>query len=328
MPCCGSVPSICAAAVTWTTAQCPLISRCSRLKYWAAFCTAGAMSLDTATLASTGCSAQSELAMIAWVLSTAISPAAITIASATSREVVRPRRIPPRPARPACPVLTADLTSLHPRRGARSGPRAARLYRTLSPRTARLTWLTRRPAGPVLTGARRCQTGRVPPVLTITDPADPRLADFTGLTDVRRRRSLEAEHGLFIAEGEKVIRRAVAAGYPVRSLLVPQDRQAALADLIAACPGPVHVIPPDAAAALTGYQVHRGALASMLRRPLPPPAQVLAAARRVVVCEDIVDHGNLGGIFRCAAALGMDAVILAPRCADPLYRRAVKVSMG
>ena len=183
-------------------------------------------------------------------------------------------------------------------------------------------------SGPVRTGAQRCQTGRMPPVLTITDPADPRLADFTGLTDVRLRRSLEAEHGLFIAEGEKVIRRAMAAGYPVRSLLVPQDRQAALADLIAACPGPVHVIPPDAAVALTGYQVHRGALASMLRRPLPPPAQVLAAARRVVVCEDIVDHGNLGGIFRCAAALGMDAVILAPRCADPLYRRAVKVSMG
>ena len=71
-------------------------------------------------------------------------------------------------------------------------------------------------------------------MLTITDPADPRLADFTGLTDVRLRRSLEAEHGLFIAEGEKVIRRAMAAGYPVRSLLVPQDRQAALADLIAA----------------------------------------------------------------------------------------------
>jgi tRNA G18 (ribose-2'-O)-methylase SpoU len=168
----------------------------------------------------------------------------------------------------------------------------------------------------------------VPPVITITDPADPRLADFTKLTDVRLRRSLEAEHGLFIAEGEKVIRRAIAAGYQVRSLLVPQDRQAALAGLIAACPGPVHVLPPAAAEALTGYPVHRGALASMLRRRVPSPEQVLTAARRVVVCEDIVDHGNLGGIFRCAAALGMDAVILAPRCADPLYRRAVKVSMG
>jgi len=224
-------------------------------------------------------------------------------------------------------VLTADLTSLTPA----AEPGMAAGGTTLSdikPQNRPVDLVGPVLSGPVRTGAQRCQTGRMPPVLTITDPADPRLADFTGLTDVRLRRSLEAEHGLFIAEGEKVIRRAMAAGYPVRSLLVPQDRQAALADLIAACPGPVHVIPPDAAVALTGYQVHRGALASMLRRPLPPPAQVLAAARRVVVCEDIVDHGNLGGIFRCAAALGMDAVILAPRCADPLYRRAVKVSMG
>jgi tRNA G18 (ribose-2'-O)-methylase SpoU len=79
---------------------------------------------------------------------------------------------------------------------------------------------------------------------------------------------------------------------------------------------------------LTGYRVHRGALASMQRRPLPSVPAVLAPARRIVVLEDLVDHGNVGAIFRCAAALGLDAVILSPRCADPLYRRAVKVSMG
>ncbi len=148
------------------------------------------------------------------------------------------------------------------------------------------------------------------------------------LTDVRLRRSLEAAHGLFVAEGEKVIRRAIAAGHPVRSLLVTEDKLAGLADLAAACPGPVYVIAPATAEALTGYRVHRGTLASMQRRPLPMVADLIAAARRIVVLEDIVDHANVGAIFRCAAALGIDAVILAPRCADPLYRRAVKVSMG
>jgi tRNA G18 (ribose-2'-O)-methylase SpoU len=168
----------------------------------------------------------------------------------------------------------------------------------------------------------------VPPLITIADAGDPRLADYVGLTDVRLRRSLESAHGLFVAEGEKVIRRAIAAGYPVRSLLVTQDRLAALAALAADSPGPVYVIAQETAEALTGYRVHRGTLASMQRLPLPAVDALVAAARRIVVLEDIVDHANVGAIFRCAAALGFDAVILAPRCADPLYRRAVKVSMG
>jgi tRNA G18 (ribose-2'-O)-methylase SpoU len=88
------------------------------------------------------------------------------------------------------------------------------------------------------------------------------------------------------------------------------------------------VVSPEIARELTGYRVHRGALASMQRRPVPPVAEVTASARRIVVLEDIVDHTNVGAIFRCAAALGFDAVVLAPRCADPLYRRAVRVSMG
>ncbi len=166
----------------------------------------------------------------------------------------------------------------------------------------------------------------------ISDPGDPRLGDYAGLTDVRLRRSLEAAHGLFIAEGEKVIRRAVAAGYPVRSILVGQDRLAAIADLARAVPAPCYVVPAQVAERVAGYPVHRGALAAMCRTPLAPVAEVLAGTlarpARVVVLEDIVDHGNVGGIFRCAAALGVAAVILAPRCADPLYRRAVKVSMG
>ena len=197
--------------------------------------------------------------------------------------------------------------------------------------------LAAHPAGVRPPACQRCparphglagQTGRVPPLIQVADAGDPRLADYVGLTDVRLRRSLEVAHGLFVAEGEKVIRRAIASGYPVRSLLVTQDRLAGLADLIDDCPGPVYVIRPATAEALTGYRVHRGTLASMQRRPLPAVADLLDDARRIVVLEDIVGHENVGAIFRCAAALGFDAVILAPRCADPLYRRAVKVSMG
>jgi tRNA G18 (ribose-2'-O)-methylase SpoU len=165
------------------------------------------------------------------------------------------------------------------------------------------------------------------PVL-VGDPSDPRLADYVGLTDVHLRRNLETAEGLFIAEGAKVIRRAIAAGFAVRSLLVASDKLGTIAEVAASCPAPCYVLPAAVAEQLTGYRVHRGALASMQRRPLPAVRDVLAAARRVVVLEDLVDHANVGGIFRCAAALGLDAVILSPRCADPLYRRAVKVSMG
>jgi tRNA G18 (ribose-2'-O)-methylase SpoU len=162
----------------------------------------------------------------------------------------------------------------------------------------------------------------------IADPGDPRVADYVQLTDVHLRRSLEPAHGLFIAEGEKVIRRAVAAGYPVRSLLVAEDKLATISDLAGALAAPLYVLPSDVAELLTGYRVHRGALASMQRLPLAPAEQVLAESRRVVVLEDVVDHANVGAVFRCVAALGFDAVLLSPRCADPLYRRAVKVSMG
>ena len=88
------------------------------------------------------------------------------------------------------------------------------------------------------------------------------------------------------------------------------------------------MVPDEVAERLTGYRVHRGALASLARRPLPEVAGLIAGARRIVVLEDLVDHANVGAIFRCAAALGVDAVVLSPRCADPLYRRSVKVSMG
>jgi tRNA G18 (ribose-2'-O)-methylase SpoU len=173
-------------------------------------------------------------------------------------------------------------------------------------------------------------TGNVLCTVPIDSADDPRLADYTRLTDVGLRTSLEAAHGLFIAEGTKVIARAVTAGYPVRSLLLARNRLADLPDLEAAGAGnvPVYVVPDEVAERVTGYRVHRGALASLRRTELPAVGDILLDARRIVVLEDLVDHGNVGAIFRCAAALGVDAVLLSPRCADPLYRRSVKVSMG
>ena len=165
----------------------------------------------------------------------------------------------------------------------------------------------------------------------VTDMEDPRLADYTRLTDMELRTSLESAQGLCIAEGTKVISRAVAAGYPVRSVLVAERRLGDIPALLSALAGtgaPVYVVPDETAERLTGYRVHRGVLASLHRKPLPEISALAVAARRVIVLEDLVDHANVGAIFRCAAALGVDAVFLSPRCADPLYRRAAKVSMG
>jgi tRNA G18 (ribose-2'-O)-methylase SpoU len=194
-------------------------------------------------------------------------------------------------------------------------------------------------------------------LITVDDPDDPRLRDYTALTDVALRRAREPAEGLFIAEGEKVIRRALRAGYEMRSMLLSAKWVDAMRDVIDGSPAPVYAVTPELAERVTGYHVHRGALASMRRRPLPDARDLLRTARRVAVAEsvndqpdigaivpvspqdragqrrvaifeDIVDHANLGAAFRNAAALGVQAVFLTPRCADPLYRRAVKVSMG
>lgn len=166
-------------------------------------------------------------------------------------------------------------------------------------------------------------------LVPVDDPADPRLSDYVSLRDVQLRRHLEVERGLFIAEGEKVVRRAVEAGYPPRSFLMAQRWLPGLADVLARAPGaPCYVVTEALAETVTGFHVHRGALASLHRLELPAVDEVLAAARRLVVLEDVVDHTNVGAIFRSAAALGFDGLLLSPRCADPLYRRSVKVSMG
>jgi len=161
----------------------------------------------------------------------------------------------------------------------------------------------------------------------VTDPTDPALNDFVGLTDVVLRRKSEPAGGLYIAEGAKVIARAIQAGHRPRSVLLQQKWLGEITELMDDAV-PIYLAEPELLEAVTGYAVHRGALAAMQRPELREPAELLAGARLVVVIEDVVDHTNVGAIFRAAAGLGADAVLISPRCADPLYRRSVKVSMG
>lgn len=165
-------------------------------------------------------------------------------------------------------------------------------------------------------------------LIHLTDPDETLLRDYIGLREVSLRRSLESAEGLFIAEGAVIIRRAIEAGYQPRSFLLASKWLAGLADIIDAWPDvPVYVVTEQAAEDVTGFHVHRGALASFHRKPQRPLANLLDA-KRLVLCEDIVDHTNVGAIIRCAAALGWDGVVLAPGAADPLYRRSIKTSMG
>ena len=175
-------------------------------------------------------------------------------------------------------------------------------------------------------------------VQPVTDRDDPRLTDYVGLTDVALRLRVEAANGLYIAESSTVVARALRAGHRPRSVLIAPrwlpELEAVLADLPGDDAVPVYVADEPVLEAITGFHVHRGALAAMHRPALRPVADVLAGARdgagarRVAVLEDVVDHTNVGAAFRSAAALGVDAVLVTPRCADPLYRRSVRVSMG
>ncbi|MBE3073346.1 MAG: RNA methyltransferase [Actinobacteria bacterium] len=172
--------------------------------------------------------------------------------------------------------------------------------------------------------------------IEITDPGDERVSDYFSLTDVKLRKKLEPERGLYLAESEKVIRRALAAGHRPRSFLMGQRWLTDLSDVVEQAEShgvPVYVAQAGVIEAMTGFHLHRGVLASMHRPPLLAPTVLLQNAllqdvSRVVILEDIVDHTNVGAVFRSAAALGVDAVLITPRCADPLYRRAVRVSMG
>jgi tRNA G18 (ribose-2'-O)-methylase SpoU len=166
----------------------------------------------------------------------------------------------------------------------------------------------------------------MPAVYEITDPDDHRLSDFRALTDLELRTRWEPPNGLFIAEGELVLRRALRAGYRPRAYLIDVKRVDQLADL--PDDAPVYAAPPAVLDRVTGFHVHRGVLASFHRLPLLSAGDLLAVARRVAILEDVNNHTNIGAVFRAAAALGVDAVLLSPTCADPLYRRSVRVSMG
>ena len=166
-------------------------------------------------------------------------------------------------------------------------------------------------------------------IVQVDDPTDPRLADYVGLTDPALRRRVEPATRVFIAEGEKIIRRAVDEGYALGSLLLAERWVAGLQDVVESNPTlAVYVASTDVLRRVTGYHVHRGALAAVARPTLLSVSQLAHDAQRLTVLNDLVDPQNVGSIFRAAAALGMDGVVLSPDCADPLYRRAVRVSMG
>ena len=170
-------------------------------------------------------------------------------------------------------------------------------------------------------------------VIEITEAADQRVRDYFKLTDVALRRKLEPEHGLYIAESEKVIRRALGAGHRPRSYLMGRRWLTDLVDLVERADAdgvPVYVGNDDVIEQLTGFHLHRGALAAMHRPVLPAYTELLPASgrSRIAILEAVVEHTNVGAMFRSAAALGVDAVLVTPRCADPLYRRSIRVSMG
>lgn len=165
-------------------------------------------------------------------------------------------------------------------------------------------------------------------MVEVSDPADPRLADFRDLTRADRRPDRPGGRGLVIAEGVVVVRRLLASAYPVRAVLGVGRRLAELAGELAGVPVPAYATSADVMARVVGFHLNRGVLAVADRAPARPVETLVARARLLAVLEGVGDHENLGALFRNAAAFGVDGVLLGPGCADPLYRRSVRVSMG
>jgi len=162
------------------------------------------------------------------------------------------------------------------------------------------------------------------PVIPVSDLSDPRLADFSHQTDVALKKS---GGGIYIAESALVLERALRAGHTPRAVLALRNT----VDEAVALVGPdvpVFSGPPELLEQLTGYLLHRGLIAAMDRPPLPSPESLLEGARRVIILENVADPTNVGAIFRSVGAIGADAVLVTPRCSDPFYRRAIRVSMG
>ena len=172
-----------------------------------------------------------------------------------------------------------------------------------------------------------------PGVTVVTDPADPRLGDYAALTDAALRKRYEHQAGVLIAEGPNPVRQLLRSATPLRSVLLSAERLDTYADVVAAArtrqpPAPVYVTSREVLHAVVRFRLHQGIIACGARRALPSATEVLTGARRIVVLEGLNDHENLGALFRTARGLGVDAVLLGPGCADPLYRRSVRVSMG
>jgi tRNA G18 (ribose-2'-O)-methylase SpoU len=166
-------------------------------------------------------------------------------------------------------------------------------------------------------------------LIPITDADDERVSDFAGLRQPDRRIAYESVHGVFVGEGALVARRMLShETLVIRSVFTTERRLADVADLLVGRDLPVYVAAPAVLRTVVGFDLHRGIVVSAERFALPALGSVLAAARRVLVLERVNDHENLGAMFRSAAALGIDAVVLCPECSDPLYRRCVRVSMG
>lgn len=167
-------------------------------------------------------------------------------------------------------------------------------------------------------------------ITEINDLSAPELIPYTNTAEIRLKKMYDPEPGIFIAESTKVIRTALDAGYEPLSLLVERKHiTGQAADIIADCGGvPVYTAGSDVLEQLTGFRMTQGALCAMRRKNLAFPGEILAGAERIAVLEDIMNQTNIGAIFRSAAALGFDGILLTPACSDPLYRRAVRVSMG
>ncbi|MFB7250826.1 TrmH family RNA methyltransferase [Microbacterium sp. NPDC056234] len=171
----------------------------------------------------------------------------------------------------------------------------------------------------------------------VTDADDPRLDDYRNLTDTALRRVQEPARGLYIAESAKVIERACVAGHEPRSVMTQRRWVAGIAAMLGDRDVPVYLVPDEVAEQVTGYAVHRGALAAMHRPVLASLGEIIERIApdrsdpkrsRIAILEGLLDHTNVGACFRSAAAMGVDAVLVTPNCADPLYRRSVRVSMG
>lgn len=167
-------------------------------------------------------------------------------------------------------------------------------------------------------------------LIEVTDFSAPELDVYARLTENQLFHYYEPGEGLFIAESPKVIARALDAGYePVSFLLERKQAKGQVREVLARCEGiPVYVADSEVLARLTGFKLTRGALCAMRRRPQLKVKEICAGACRVAVLENVMNPTNIGAIFRSAAALNMDAILLTPGCCDPLYRRAIRVSMG